>query len=105
MSAEEVFEQLQTRTQATNISTVYRTLDLLWKEGLALRNDLNQSKIVYAASKHGPHIHLVCRRCNHVIKANPEILASLGEVLNFEYRFNADLEHISIFGLCADCNG
>ena len=104
MSAEEIFEQLQTRTQVTNISTVYRTLDVLWKEGLALRNDLSESKIVYATSEHGPHIHLVCRRCNHVIEADPDILASLGEVLNSEYRFNADLKHISIFGLCADCD-
>ena len=104
MSAEEIFKKLQTRTQVTNISTVYRSLDLLWKEGFALRNDLGENTIVYSIKEHGPHIHLVCRNCNLVIESKPDILTSLYEELNSEHGFKADLEHITIFGLCADCN-
>jgi Fur family transcriptional regulator, ferric uptake regulator len=104
MSAEEILGKLQTRTRVTNISTVYRTLDLLWKEGFALRNDLGENKLVFLIKEHGPHIHLVCRRCNLVIESNPDFLASLEEALYTEHGFNADLEHITIFGLCTDCN-
>jgi len=39
ITAEEVSERLQEHTQAINIATVYRTLDLLWQEGFACRND------------------------------------------------------------------
>ncbi len=103
MSAEEIFSELQERTRVTNISTVYRTLDVLWEEGFACRNDLSEGRIVYATTEHGPHIHLVCRRCNHVIEAGPEELSPLGIELQAQYNFEADLQHLSIFGICAGC--
>jgi Fur family ferric uptake transcriptional regulator len=103
MAAEEIYADLQERTRVSNISTVYRTLEVLWEEGLACRNDLSEGKIVYATHLHGPHIHLVCRRCSQVIEAEPKVLASLGEGLQAEYGFKADLQHLSIFGLCTDC--
>ena len=103
MSAEEIFTELQKRTRATNIATVYRTLEMLWEEGLACRNDLGGGRIVYATLKHGPHIHLVCRYCSRVIDANPQVLQPLEEQLSAAYQFEADLQHISIFGVCLAC--
>jgi Fur family transcriptional regulator, ferric uptake regulator len=103
MSAEEIYAEVKKRTQATNIATIYRTLDMLWEEGLACRNDLGEGRIVYAALQHGPHIHLVCRYCDQVLDAEPGLLDSLGEELASQYGFSADLQHISIFGICADC--
>ena len=103
MSAEEIFQQLNTQTQATNLATVYRTLDTLWEEGFACRNDLSEGKIVYATFKHGPHIHLVCRICDQIIDADPHILTPIGKELRTKYSFEADLQHISIFGICIDC--
>ena len=103
MSAEEIFTEIKKQTSSSNIATVYRTLDMLWEEGLACRNDLSKGTIVYATHQHGPHIHLVCRQCNEIIDADPHTLNALGEQLLSEYVFRADLEHISIFGLCRDC--
>jgi len=103
ITAEEISEKLQEHTQAINIATVYRTLDLLWQEGFACRNDLSEGKIVYATFQHGPHIHLVCRKCNRVIDADIKVLNSLGEDLISNYQFRPNLDHISIFGICADC--
>ena len=103
MSAEEVFAEMKKRTQASNIATVYRTLDMLWEEGLACRNDLGEGRIVYAAMQHGPHVHLVCRCCNQVIDADPGMLDPLGEEMRTQYHFEADLQHLSVFGVCADC--
>ncbi|MBM3143678.1 MAG: transcriptional repressor [Chloroflexi bacterium] len=103
ISAEEVFAEVRKHTPAANLATVYRTLDMLWEEGLACRNDLGECRIVYAALQHGPHIHLVCRYCNRLIDADPQALESLREELDTEYGFTADLQHISIFGVCAGC--
>ena len=103
MSAEEVFAEVQKHTQATNLATVYRTLDLLWEEGLARRNDLGEGRIVYATLKHGPHIHLVCRCCHAVIEADPNLLSDLETTLAARHHFMADLQHISIFGVCQHC--
>ncbi len=103
ITAEEIFEELKKHTRAINIATVYRTLDLLWQEGFARRNDLSEGKIVYSTFQHGPHIHLVCRRCNQVIEADVKLLDSLGEDLISNYHFRPDLNHFAIFGICADC--
>lgn len=103
LSAEEIFAQIQKHTQATNIATVYRTLDMLWEEGFANKNDLGEGQIVYAARHHGSHIHLVCRVCDQVIDADTQVLISFGETLFSQNKFIADLTHLSIFGVCADC--
>lgn len=103
MSAEEIYQEMSKLTQTTNLATVYRTLDMLWEEGFARRNDLSEGKIVYATFKHGPHIHLVCRACDQVLDTDPDILEPLGQELSNRYSFLADLQHISVFGLCADC--
>src|SRR5512137_1226531 len=70
INAEEVFTNIQQRTRAVNIATVYRTLDLLMEQGLASRIDLGEGRVIYATYQHGPHIHLVCRQCGQVTDAN-----------------------------------
>jgi Fur family ferric uptake transcriptional regulator len=103
ITAEEISDKLQEHTQAINIATVYRTLDLLWQEGFACRNDLSEGKVVYTTFLHGPHIHLVCRKCNQIIDADIKMLNSLGQDLYQEYQFQPDLDHFSIFGICDEC--
>ena len=103
ITAEEIAEQLRQHTQAINIATVYRTLDLLWQEGYACRNDLSEGKSVYSTFQHGPHIHLVCRKCDQVIDADNRLLNRLREGLISDYQFRPDLEHFSIFGVCQEC--
>ena len=103
ITAEEIAAQLQEHTNAINIATIYRTLDLLWQEGFACRNDLSAGKAVYATIEHGPHIHLVCRKCNQVIDADITFLSKLGQDLSERYGFDPDLDHFSIFGVCSEC--
>jgi len=103
ITAEEIAVQLQEHTHAINIATIYRTLDLLWQEGFACRNDLSEGKTVYSTYQHGPHIHLVCRRCDQVIDADVELLNNLGKKLQDQYGFDPDLDHFSIFGVCSEC--
>ena len=40
MTAEEIFAVVRTQTQAVNLATIYRTLDMLVDQGLATRVDL-----------------------------------------------------------------
>jgi Fur family ferric uptake transcriptional regulator len=103
INAEEVFAQVQERTSSVNIATVYRTLELLVEQGLASRIDLGEERVMYATYQHGPHIHLVCRQCGQVIDANQDMLSVLNHQLQSEYQFAADLQHISVVGLCSDC--
>lgn len=103
MPAEEIYAEIQKQTRTINLATIYRTLDMLWEEGFVHRNDLNEGKMAYAVLKHGPHVHLVCRHCKNVIDVDPQILRPLRETLQQQHGFNADLEHLSLFGICHDC--
>ncbi len=103
VNAEQVYIQMQKKARSLNIATVYRTLDLLVEEGLASRLDLGKEQVVYAANQHGPHIHLVCRQCGQVIDADQSLLLSLNNQLAKKYHFAADLQHVSVPGLCNSC--
>jgi Fur family transcriptional regulator, ferric uptake regulator len=103
INAEEVFARIQERTHSVNIATVYRTLELLVEEGLASRVDLGEGRVIYATYQHGPHIHLVCKQCGQVLDANQDMLSVFNYQLQSEYQFAADLQHISMLGLCKNC--
>jgi Fur family ferric uptake transcriptional regulator len=103
VTAEEVYDQVKERTRYINLATVYRTLDLLVEKGMASRADLWDGRVVYATMHHGPHIHLICRGCGDIFLADHDLLESLGVQLSSRYDFAADLQHLSIAGLCAGC--
>ena len=103
VSAEEIYDQVHSRARAINIATVYRTLDLLVANGLASRADLWDGCVVYTTFEHGEHIHLVCKHCGEVLNAEHHLLEPLDNKLRSNYQFLADLEHLSITGLCARC--
>jgi Fur family ferric uptake transcriptional regulator len=103
MTAEEIFDSIHTRSQALNLATVYRTLELLVDVGLVSRADLGNGKIMYASDLHGPHLHLVCRQCGKVVDAKSSLLASIESQLDTQYGFSADLQHVCFHGLCKSC--
>jgi Fur family ferric uptake transcriptional regulator len=102
-TAEMVSEFVQKKSKAVNLATIYRTLDLLVNERIISRSDLGQGQVIYANQIHGHHIHLVCRNCRQVIDARISCAESLEEVLEADYGFELDLNHISLFGICSNC--
>lgn len=103
ISAEEIYAQVAARYPNVNISTVYRTLELLKRLGLVYEVDLGEGRIRYHAEGSGHHHHLVCQNCGVVIDIDESTLASLRDVLLRDYSFLAALKHVAIFGLCRDC--
>ncbi|MCJ7605636.1 MAG: transcriptional repressor, partial [Dehalococcoidales bacterium] len=86
-----------------NISTVYRTLELLKKLDMVYEIDLGEGRIRYHAEESGHHHHLVCQSCNRVIDIDEATLSSLRDILLRDYDFDAELRHVGIFGVCKDC--
>lgn len=103
ITAEEIFAQVRECTRSINLSTIYRTLDLLVEMGFASRADLRNGYAVYATALHGPHIHLVCKSCGQVNDADQSLVVPIDELLREQHGFSADLQHLSIAGVCADC--
>jgi Fur family ferric uptake transcriptional regulator len=103
ISAEEIYEQLHSRYPYANISTVYRTLELLKKLDLVTETDFGEGRVRYHLAEKGHHHHLVCRSCGKVIDLEESLLHPLEDTLLREYGFDADLRHLAISGKCGEC--
>jgi len=104
ISAEEIYAQVVAKYPHVNISTVYRTLELLNRLDLVTETDLGGGRVRYHPAGKGHHHHLVCQECGKVIDLDETVLYPLKKVLLREYKFSADLRHLGIFGRCADCS-
>jgi len=104
ISAEEIYAQVVTKYSHVNISTVYRTLELLKRLGLVTETDLGGGRVRYHPTDKGHHHHLVCQECGKIIDLDESVLSSLKGALLREYKFSADLRHLAIFGRCTNCN-
>jgi Fur family ferric uptake transcriptional regulator len=104
ISAEEVYTQVIARYPNVNISTVYRTLDLLKQLALVTETDLGGGRFRYHPADKGHHHHLVCRQCGTIIDLDESLLAPLEKALLREHDFVAELRHLAITGLCSRCH-
>ena len=100
---EELVAEVRKTASGINISTVYRTLELLEGLGLVTHAHLGHGAPTYHAVTAEEHVHLVCRSCEHVDEVPPETVSSLVEQLESERGFIVDVGHVAIFGLCRDC--
>lgn len=103
ISAEEIFEQLHARYPYSNISTVYRTLELMKRLNLVTETNFGEGRVRYHVAEKGHHHHLVCRTCGKTIDLNEPMLNPLKGTLLQDYDFEADLRHLAIPGECGDC--
>ncbi len=103
ISAEEIYAQVVAKYSHVNISTVYRTLELLKQIGLLYEIDLGGGRIGYHPEDKGHHHHLVCRKCGAVIDVGESVLFPIEAILLQAFDFKAELRHMAIFGLCASC--
>ena len=104
ISAEEIYAQIVVKYPNVNISTVYRTLELLKRLGLVTETDLGNGHVRYHPVEKGHHHHLVCEKCGTIIDIDESTLARLQDVLLHRYNFNAELRHLAIFGRCVNCS-
>jgi Fur family ferric uptake transcriptional regulator len=103
MSAEDVYRDVQTTHPYVNRSTIYRTLEMLTKEGLVTVTDLGKGPAHYELHTGEPHHHLICQGCGKIEAFDHDLLQPLQQSLEREYKFQARLDHMAIFGLCARC--
>ena len=103
ISAEEIHSQIVAKYPYVNISTVYRTLELLKGLGLVTETDLGEGRVRYHPADKGHHHHLVCRECGAIIDLDESVLSLVRNVLLREHEFIADLRHLAIFGRCMNC--
>jgi Fur family ferric uptake transcriptional regulator len=100
---DEVLVEVRKKSSALNVSTVYRTLEVLEGLGLVRHAHLSDRAPTYHSVRDHEHFHLVCRNCHQVISVAPDVLDPLLARLREEFDFDADIGHLTVFGRCLDC--
>jgi Fur family ferric uptake transcriptional regulator len=104
-TAEEIYDRVQALSSAVDISTVYRTLELLQEFHLVALVDPGDGRRRYQLlGVHEPHIHLVCRSCGKIIGVDLEVAQPLIKQLEEQYGFQVDADDLSIPGQCLACS-
>ncbi|MFI6760469.1 Fur family transcriptional regulator [Micromonospora sp. NPDC050417] len=100
---EQVHTAVRGIAAGVNITTIYRTLELLERLGLVTHTHLSHGSPTYHAAGADQHVHLVCRSCGEVDEIDPEMLRPLADQLTGERGFVVDVGHVALFGLCRKC--
>lgn len=103
-SAEEIHQQVLAQNPNVDLSTTYRTLELLTEMGVVYRTDMGDGTSRYELAEEEMHHHLVCRQCGRVMDLGHDVLEPLQECLRADYGFAADLTHMVLQGLCETCH-
>jgi Fur family transcriptional regulator, ferric uptake regulator len=100
---EEICGEVRQTARGVNVSTVYRTLELLEQLGLVKHTHIHHGAPSYHLADDAGHVHLVCRRCEQVIQVDQAAVGPLVVALEQSQGFQTDVGHLTVFGLCADC--
>lgn len=100
---DEILGAVRQESQAVNISTVYRTLELLEELGLVRHAHITDRAPTYHSAARPAHVHLVCRECKAITEVAPETVEPMTRAVRERYGFVTDVGHLSVFGTCAKC--
>jgi Fur family transcriptional regulator, ferric uptake regulator len=109
LSAEEVAAQVAKRGEPIGTATVYRTLELLVRGGLAREHDFGEGFKRYEPGEAGPgegarpHEHCVCSACGSVTEFSNDRLERMIALLAEEAEFRPHHHRLEIYGLCRRC--
>lgn len=103
MSAAQIAEIVHESYPHIDVSTVYRTLDVLKRMRLATSTDMGQGDVLFEWAPERPHHHLVCTSCEQVQQVDHAHFEELEARVQSQYGFIPNFDHFAIFGLCRDC--
>jgi Fur family ferric uptake transcriptional regulator len=102
---DDLLTAVKQRDPGINLSTIYRTLDVLEAVGLVRHSHLGHGSPTYHAADHATHLHLVCSRCGAVDEVPSDAALTFVGTLSADFGFTTDMEHFAIHGLCRACTG
>lgn len=105
-TAEELYDIVKQRDRTTGQATVYRTLKLFCKAGLAREVDFGDGVMRYEhLYRHAHHDHLVCQGCGKTVEVVDTVIEELQHRLSAQYGFQLTGHEMYLYGLCEKCRG
>ncbi len=99
----ELHRRAQRLERGISLASVYRTMELLARLGLATRVHTDQRRRHYApvSQRHGHH--LICRGCGRVVEFSDCRMEALARRLARRARFRIEGHSLEFFGRCEAC--
>ena len=76
---EEICASVQQTARGVNISTIYRSLELLEQLGLVTHTHLGHGAPRYHLAAEAEHVHLVCAGCGRITQVSPDAVQPAGD--------------------------
>ncbi len=102
VTPEDIYERVHRVSPAVNRATVYRNVDFLCDMRLVVAANIGR-QMYYEIAGTEPHHHLICRRCNAVTQMSHAAIRNFFDQVEQSEDFQVDMDHLTLFGLCAQC--
>lgn len=108
LDASQILRKAQKLDASVDRSTVYRTLQLLKRQGLVDELDLmhiHGEGHYYERKLSRDHIHMACLRCGRITEFVSDMFEKLKQQVEKDCRFRVVVSRLEIGGYCATCRG
>ena len=100
----QIYAQVAKTNPRIGYTTVYRTLKLLTRLGLATQRKFADGETRYErASERGHHDHLICLGCGKIVEFEDRALETLQDSIALRYHFRTLHHRMELYGLCSAC--
>ncbi len=106
LDVDQILERAQKIDAGVHLVTVYRTIDLLKKQGLIDELDLLHLRgDRHYYETHGPrdHIHVACLRCGKVREFESRLYEQLKEQIARDFHMKVTVSRTEVGGYCEEC--
>jgi Fur family ferric uptake transcriptional regulator len=101
----QIYAQVAKVNPKIGYATVYRTLRLLTRLGLADQRKFADGETRYEPTSQGNHHdHLICLDCGKIIEFEDQDLEALQNTVAQRHRFKVFHHRMELYGRCAHCN-
>lgn len=100
----QIHRQVTKNNPKIGFTTVYRTLKLLTRFGLAAQRKFAGGETLYEpVSGKTHHDHLICLECGRIIEFEDDALERLQKEIEERYRFKSFYHKMELYGRCSGC--
>lgn len=100
----DLFTRIRERGEKVSPASVYRTLPLLIRCGIVVKNPCDQMTARHEhVAGHGRHDHLICLGCGKIVEFQDDGLRKRMTVVARSHRFRVETHRLVVSGWCEAC--
>jgi Fe2+ or Zn2+ uptake regulation protein len=102
LSATQIHRRALERIPGLTEPTIYRALNFLTNQGLALVAHIGNGHLVYESAERN-HLHVACEQCGQVVELDPILLSPLSHSIEIDTGYRLNTTHFTFLGTCPAC--